>query len=363
MSSTLCTAHDGAARASLPGPAGGDPRPIGSRMGARSYLLFVCLSFAALLGLRELNAKAIELTCWAGGYGQHAWLAYCNSERYGVYDVDAIWYRIEPDVAPAIAQAQVLTLSDSRLQTALSLGGASDWFRAHDYRLYLLGLPTAESGFGERLLENFQPHPALVVFDTSPYFTGAIGPSETHLFADPQGSREQALKLERFQWLHRRFCDWLPSACGHNFAYFRSRSDGHWIFPQYSPRFWIGKRGVPTDSRQFPVSDLPDESRAPYPAYRDAARRLIGQLDLPPSCIVITSVPAQHDERPLARYLSSELGLTLIAPDPPGLSTYDRTHLTPASSRRWTQAFLQQLEPVLRACIGGQAAAPPAPRG
>jgi hypothetical protein len=95
------------------------------RMGARTYSVVVCIVLASLIGLRELNARAIELTCWAGGYSQDAWLAYCNSKRYGVYDVEAIWYRIEKEVAPEIAHAQVLTLSDSRLQSALSLGGAT----------------------------------------------------------------------------------------------------------------------------------------------------------------------------------------------------------------------------------------------
>ncbi len=362
MSPPLCTARGGAVPTPLPAPVGSDPQRTLLPMRASSYLLLVCLGFAALLGLRELNARAIELSCWAGGYSQDAWLAYCNSKRYGVYEVEAIWHRIEPDVAPAIARAQVLTLSDSHLQTALSLGGASDWFRAHAYRLYLLGLPTEESGFGEDLLDNFQPHPAVVIFDASPYFTGAVGPSESNVVSDPQGARAQVLRLKRFQHLHERFCDWLPSACGHNFAYFRSRLDGHLIFPQYSTRFWIGKRGVPTDTRRFPVSGLPDESQALYPTYLAAARRLLGKLDLPRSCMVITSVPAQRDERPLARYLSGELGLTLIDPDLPGLSTYDRTHLTPDSSRRWTQAFLRQLEPVLRSCVGKAAAAAPAPR-
>ena len=91
--------------------------------------------------------------------------------------MEAIWHHVESDVAPAIEAADILTLSDSHLQNALSLGGASRWFSTHHYSLYMLGLPTAESGFGERLLDNFHPHPKLVILDASPYFTGRLATS------------------------------------------------------------------------------------------------------------------------------------------------------------------------------------------
>jgi hypothetical protein len=44
------------------------------RMRARTYNVVVCIVLASLIGLRELNARAIELTCWAGGYSQDAWV-------------------------------------------------------------------------------------------------------------------------------------------------------------------------------------------------------------------------------------------------------------------------------------------------
>lgn len=303
-----------------------------------------------------LGARGTELSCWAGGYRQDAWLAYCNSKRYGVYDVEAVWHRLESDVAPRITTAQVLSLSDSHLQNALSLGNASDWFATHGYRAYLLGLPTAESAFGERLLDNFRPHPQVVILDASPYFTGNLGKFEQPIFEDPTASRNAVSKLKDFQNEHREFCERLPWACGHTFAYFRSRADGHWIFPQQSTSIWIGYDDVPNDAKRFPVNSTPNEDLARYPIYLAAAKRLVARLDMPKECIVITHVPSQEDLDGLAQHIGGALGLTVIEPRTPDLATFDRSHLTPASSARWTKAFLQELEPVLRRCIPGASA-------
>jgi hypothetical protein len=321
---------------------------------ARAYLLIVCISFFGLVGLRELYTRAAELTCWYGGYQQNAWLAYCNSKRYGVYDIEAIWHRVEPDVARNIAAAQVLTFSDSHMQNALSLGGASEWFAAHHYSLYMLGLPTEESGFAERLIDNFQPHPAVVIFDASPYFTGDVGPSEVNIFKDPETSRAQVMQLKTFQETHQSVCSRAPSLCGHNFAYFRSRLDGHWIFPTDTRDIWIGRRSVPNDKERYPTTWLVNDRQPLYHNYLQAARQVVNKLGLPGRCIVITNVPAYSDMHDLARYLATSLGVTVINPDVPDLATFDRSHLTPESSRRWTQAFLQQLEPLLHSCIPQQ---------
>jgi hypothetical protein len=320
-------------------------------MSARAYWIVVVLLFLGLIGCKELYLRMAELTCWSGGYRQNAWLAYCNSQRYGIYDIEAIWHRIEADVAPDITRAQVLTLSDSHLQNALSLGGASEWLAAHRYSAYLLGLPMAESGFADQLLRNFHPHPAVVIFDASPFFTGTPGVYERGIFADPQSSRQQVLQLKDFQSMHRRICDSLPWTCGHNFSYFRSRTDGHWIFPADARGIWIGRRSVPNDDEHYPTWTAANELRPLYPRYLQVARALVEKLGIPRRCVVMTNVPAETDLRDLSRYLADSLGTTVIEPDVPGLSTFDHAHLTPDSARRWTQAFLAQLEPVLRSCV------------
>lgn len=323
---------------------------------ARAYGTILLAVFLGLVIAKELRARAAELTCWSGGYRQNAWMAYCNSDRYGVYDTEAIWHHIEPDVAPSIQAAQVLTLSDSKMQNALSLGGAGEWFALHHTPLYLLGLPHAESEFAIRLLENFKPHPDLVILDASPYFTGDVGYDEQSIFKNPEKSRADVTALKDYQAWHQRFCATFAWACGHNFAYFRSRVDGHWIFPTASPSFWIGHNSVPNDDHRFPTGEKVDESVPLYPVYLANARRLVEKLNMPSRCIVITHVPSEYDLRGLADYIGTHLGLTVIQPRVADLYTFDQAHLTPRSAARWTRAFLTELEPVLQDCATHHAA-------
>jgi len=324
-------------------------------LNSRAYWTVLLIVFIGLALAKELGARGAQLSCWSGGYAQNAWMAYCNSDRYGVYDTDAVWHHIEPDVAPSIQSAQVLTISDSHMQNALSLGGASEWFAERHYSVYLLGLPHAESEFGVRLLDNFKPHPDLVILDASPYFTGDVGWDEKAIFQNPQESRAEVAELKDFQARHQQFCNALAWACGHNFAYFRSRLDGHWIFPSPSPAFWIGRNSVPNDDHRFPTAEKVDELVPLYPKYLANAKRLVDKLNIPPRCIVITHVPADYELSGMASYIGKQLGLTVIQPQVSDLYTFDHAHLTPESSTHWTLAFLEQLEPVLHDCVAHSA--------
>jgi len=320
----------------------------------RAYWIVLVLLFLGLSASKGLYDRAVEMTCWAGGYSQDAFMAYCNTDRYGVYDTEAIWNRVEPGAAQKIQAAKVLTLSDSHLQNALSLGGASEWFVKRGVPFYMLGVPHNESGFGEKLLENLNPHPQLLVLDASPFFTGEVGQYERGIFSDPKGSLRGVEDLKKYQVWHERICSELPAACGHNFAYFRSRSDGHWIFPPQTRSIWIGYRDVPNDSLRFPTGELPDvEISSQFPQYLRAAHEFATRLNVPPACVVITNVPSNYELRDLAATLGKELGWTVVDPKVSGLFTFDKSHLTPESSVRWTDEFLKELDPVISRCVNG----------
>jgi hypothetical protein len=194
-----------------------------------------------------------------------------------------------------------------------------------------------------------------LIFDASPYFTGGLGRSETSLIEDPKSSLEQLSELKSFQNFHQAFCGKLPEVCRQNFAYFKSRDDGHWIFPDPDARPLWGRRSVPNNQSVFPTESRPNEFLPLYPEYLKEARSLISKIDIPRHCIVITHVPSRDALGSLAPYLSKSLGVTLIEPDVPSLATFDSWHLTPASSHQWTRAFLEQLEPVLQSCIDAAA--------
>jgi hypothetical protein len=320
-------------------------------MSFRSYAAVALAVFIGLTAVHQIYVKAARLSCWSGGYALNAWMAYCNSDRYGVYDVDAIWFGAESDVKAALDNAQILTLSDSKLQNALSLGGASEWFLSHHLRAYFLGLPTAESGFGVLLWAKFKPHPRLLILDASPYFTGGMGKFEDSIIEDANNRQAQLADLKAFQEYHQAFCARIAWLCGQNFAYFRSRIDGHWLFQAADSRPLLGRASVPNDRTRLANDAIPNEAVPLYPDYLKAAQALISTIDLPRRCIVITHVPSEDSMQGLAQYLSESLGLTRIEPILPGLATFDRAHLTPSSSRQWSQAFLRDLEPVLRSCV------------
>lgn len=324
----------------------------------RSYVSVVLAAFIGLAVIHELYARVARLTCWAGGYERNAWMAYCNSERYGVYDVDAVWFKGEPEVAAAIAKAQILTLSDSHLQNALSLGGASEWFSSHHFNVYFLGLPSAQSGFGELLWERIRPHPKVLIFDASPYFTGGMGESEDSIIKDSKSRQAEVMELKQFQDFHQHFCTKLPKLCGQNFAYFKSRVDGHWIFPNPDARPLLSPGSVPNDRTRIQIESAPDELVPLYPQYLKAAQSFISKIDMPRHCIVITHVPGPDSMPGLAQFLAGSLGVTRVEPTSPPMATFDGTHLTPSSSRQWTQAFLLELEPVLQSCISNAGPAP-----
>ena len=184
-----------------------------------------------------------------------------------------------------------------------------------------------------------------------------MGFSEETIIDDAKTRHDEAFELKDFQVFHQKFCQQLSWICGHNFTYFRSRQDGHWIFPEAEAPIWIRARSVPNDRSRYPTSSTTvDDLPARYPEYRRAASRLISKFGIPARCIVITHVPNNESHEGLARYLAATLGLTLVDPVLPPLATFDQAHLTPESSRRWTQAFLEELAPTLQACVPGDSA-------
>jgi hypothetical protein len=67
---------------------------------------------------------------------------------------------------------------------------------------------------------------------------------------------------------------------------------------------------------------------------------------------VFTIVANGEMDDTLARFLAEHLGARVVAPRMGGLSTVDHFHLTPESARIWTTAFFNDLEPIVRECVG-----------
>ncbi len=80
-------------------------------------------------------------------------------------------------------------------------------------------------------------------------------------------------------------------------------------------------------------------------------------------CVLLTMVPADPAtgaaysiNSGTAKAIASALGLSLVAPELAGLTTFDGSHLDRPSAERWSQAFFEQASPKIRDCLDSDAA-------
>jgi len=127
--------------------------------------------------------------------------------------------------------------------------------------------------------------------------------------------------------------------CGTTATLYRSRRDGRWI----SNGAWPFKDTLPAPTFN------PDS--AEVARYAGNAARFVKAFPIDRRCIVITHVPDGMTPDSVARTIAERIGATFIAPKFSGLGSPDGSHLDSASAERWSAAFLELLEPVLRRCL------------
>jgi hypothetical protein len=319
----------------------------------RRYIIVVLVVAACLLGSHETWEQSIKLGCLPpGGVAPQAgWLNDCASDRVGDIDHAAVWFNTEPTIKPAILAAKVLVFGDSKMLGAMSNPSVIDWFESRHIAFYLLAFTFAEeSGWAERLLTKYRPHPAVMIFDTAPYFTGDQSEPAQAIALDPEGERRAALDTRSFVGEARKFCAYVAWLCGRTSASYRSYADGH-LFQVDPQRFWFGAR----TPGQYPITEPPPADRSQYDDYLGHARALLTDVPIKPACVVFTVVPNSDYDGSLARFLAAQLGATAIVPQVSGLDTLDHMHLTPDSARAWTAAFLREFEPLMQRCSANPA--------
>ncbi len=297
-----------------------------------------------LAGGFEAHQQFQRLQCWGGGYEQNSWMAYCELKQFGDYEHAAVYFGLEPEVAPKIEQAEVITLSGSRLQEALSISGTADWFLAHQFSLYMLGFGFDEqSGFAEMLFSKYHARPKVLIINVDPYLTGELSGPAQLIRSSPQIEKGTALSLKRFEDLHRSLCAKFSWLCTNTPSSYRSRVDGHWTF---SP-----PPGQPPSDKGRPVLKAPPTPPAQFTIYAENARRLLNLVVVDRRCVVYTIVPSTDQSGDVAAHLAQILGGRSVQPDVSDLYTRDGSHLTPESAARWSTAFTSALQPVLDVCI------------
>jgi hypothetical protein len=318
-------------------------------MNTSRYIWVVVGLTMILFGGWKGAGLTVKLGCLPpGGIGPaDAWLQNCASPGIGVRDDGVIYFGTEPSVESAVRAANVLIFGDSRIEFAISRGNASQWFQTRGIRSYLLAFGGgAESGWAQKLLGKFHPHPDVLIFNVDPYFTGGLGPHGQAIAADPIGELRAIKETQSFVEGYAKYCRLFGWLCGRTSAAYRAILDGH-VFSYHPERFWFGK----AMAGNLPIHEPPPWDTAYFDSYLQNARSVISSAGVDPTCVVFTTVPNSEQDDSLARFLADRLGGSAISPQFDGLTTSDGSHLSQESSEIWTSAFLERAQPIFQRCV------------
>ena len=156
-----------------------------------------------------------------------------------------------------------------------------------------------------------------------------------------ESARTRYEQKREWQKLHEAICSTIESICGNHEAIFRLRSTGAW---QLSGGQFSGAA----------VSYDEDINQKKLASYTALGKEYLPQLDSNRACTILTIVPMVKTDMGTARAIAAALGLRLVAPEVPGLVTFDHFHLDRKSAQRWSAAFFEEAGPQIQKCLGEQ---------
>jgi hypothetical protein len=305
----------------------------------RVRVVYLVLLVGALLiaGAREMLLHQI-FACPGSGYGSERYLAYCQASLYGDYDHGAFWFRLEPEAMPHLRNAQVLFLGNSRLEWAFSNPVTAQWFGAHHTTYYLFGFAYSETYvFEQALLRTLGPRARVYVINLDSFFGSRPSPPAQFVMEDGSAWRRYEGK-KAWQRVHRVICGAAAAICGHEIAFFRSRSTGSFS-------------GSPGPPRRMPVSADAAGDDAPVKEQVANAIEFLSHAPVSRDCVILTLVPSTKTNYNLASRIAAQMGAPFIAPNIANLYTVDGSHLDEDSARRWAAAFLRAAGPRIQQCL------------
>jgi hypothetical protein len=313
-------------------------RALIAPFGAGLYIMFTLLA-AVCTYLYTLRQESI-LTCPGTGYGSDSYLAYCFADQYGDYDHGALWFGLEPRARASAANAEVLFLGNSRLQFGFASDAMTQWFSASSASYFLMGFAYWENyRFEAPLLQRIKPRAKVYVINLDMFFENTVnGPADSVMHDADAFAHYRRKRL--WQTPHRLLCTRIPSICGNTQSFYRSNVTGAYT------RFggWI---------RPSAVSYSSSVDQDKVTEYRQRGEAFFASLPVDRQCVLLTLVPSTTTDMGTAKALAAAFGLTLIAPQIGGLTTFDGSHMDRPSAERWSQAFLQEAGPAIQQCLHG----------
>lgn len=311
----------------------------GPLRGSRPWA-YVLLVVASLVGTSAYSLRWDGVfSCQATGYVSNQYLAYCQATSYGDYDHGAFWFGLEPRASEAAAAADVFFLGNSRMQLGFSARATDDWFAAQSTRYFLMGFSHyANIVFEAPLVTKLTPRARVYVINADRYFEQSeSGPVQTVLHDTTARNRYQ--QKRDWQPVHRALCGTIRALCRDEYVIYRSRANGTW-------QVHGGQ------IKNVPVSyDGEPKGRDVVEGYVTAGQSFLSTLPVGPECVILTLVPYVKTDVATAREVAVRLGVTLVAPEPDSLNTFDGGHLDRPSAERWSAAFFEAAGPQIRQCL------------
>jgi hypothetical protein len=244
------------------------------------------------------------------------------------------------DTPRHLRAADVLVLGNSRVMMGLAPDELRALFEHHGLSYYMLGFGHGENDrFPLDIVRRFDLRPRYVVVNADHFFLNQYSPygqqvARLSRFEGRKTLFEETAHFAVNTQLRRLLPQWNNpvtwSAC-----VYRSRGDGT----------WHGPTAFPTAT---PIPDTADAPAPPVPPpYLEAARRFKAEVESRGAQLVLTFVPSGMGRRDEAEQFARHLDVPLVSPRVSGLATFDGSHLTAESARRFTAAFAAELEPLL----------------
>jgi len=314
-------------------------RPRGRLVLAPRSGLYTLLILAVALAAGAYSLRQYGIfSCQASEYGSDGYLGYCGATSYGDYDHGAIWFDLEPATFAAAANAGVLFIGNSRTVFAFSSNATADWFSSLSENYYLLGFTHFENyTFEAPLLRKLRPKAKAYVINIDTFFERAATEPGRTVMGD-ESARTHYQEKRQWQRIHKAICTTFTAVCGNHEAIFRLRSTGAWLV--------TGGRFT-----SEPVSYDEDIDQNKLASYTALGKEFLPGLNTDRACTILTIVPTVKTDMGTARAIAVALGLKLVAPEPPGLVTFDHYHLDRKSAQRWSAAFLEEAGPQIQKCL------------
>ena len=306
----------------------------------RVFALSVALCALPITGASWL---ATRLGC--GGGPDDAFLAYCQTDKFGDYEHGAYALGLKPKAVEHVRKAQVLILGSSRTQFGFSTEAVRTFFHDRGMPHYVFGFAYGElSPFAEHLIKQEQLRPKVFIINADPFFgTQMSQPAKDVIKPTPRVWLNYTLK-STLDYV-RRICRTISILCSGRYnSIYRSSEDGHWIWAET----FIKKRP--------PIKVGPQKQAEFSPGAIEEAKRLatefVMRTAIDPQCMILTAAPNIYaDLDVVARAIANHIGAPFALPQLEDLDTLDGSHLTLTSAERWSLAVLREAGPVLDRCL------------